>query len=54
MAHIEHAHLKAYAVTAVNLPSQTAKDYRAQVENLRTQLLRKIEADPDYGFVKTL
>ena len=54
MAHIEHAHLKAYAVAAVNLPSQTAKDYRAQVENLRTQLLKKIEADPDYGFVKTL
>lgn len=54
MPHIEHAHLKAYATASVNLPSQTAKDYRAQVENLRTQLLKKIDADPGYGFVKTL
>lgn len=51
---IEHAHIKAYAKSRVNLPSDDAKEYRRQAGNLRDQLQKKIDANPDYGLVKML
>jgi tRNA nucleotidyltransferase (CCA-adding enzyme) len=54
MPEITHATLATYAVDRVNLPSADAQKYRKQVRNLRDQLQKKIDADPDYGLVKML
>jgi len=50
--HVTHAHLAAYAVNKVNLPSETAKARRGQVNWLRTRLESYIAAHPDYSLVK--
>jgi len=52
--HVTHENIKAFAAQRVNLPSADAQKYRAQVRNLRDQLQKKIDADPDYGLVKML
>lgn len=54
MPEISHDTLADYAVQRVNLPSADAQKYRKQVSNLRDQLAKKIEADPDYGLIKML
>lgn len=54
MTHINHGHLVDFAVTKVNLPHTKAQEHRNQVNGLRDRLKRKIDADPDYGLVKSL
>jgi tRNA nucleotidyltransferase (CCA-adding enzyme) len=54
MSHITHDSVRSFATERVNLPSSDAQKYRAQVANLRSQLEKKIDADPGYGLVKML
>lgn len=49
---VTHDIVIAFARDRVNLPSAEAQSYRRQVRNLREQLEKKIDADPDYGLVK--
>jgi tRNA nucleotidyltransferase (CCA-adding enzyme) len=49
---VTHDVVAAFARDRVNLPSADAQRYRKQVRNLREQLEKKIDADPDYGLVK--
>lgn len=50
--YVSHDVVAAFARDRVNLPSADAQRYREQVRNLRDQLEKKINADPDYGLVK--
>ena len=50
--HVSHADLAAFAVNKVNLPPETAKARRKQVNHLRTRLESFIAAHPDYNLVK--
>lgn len=50
--HVSHTDLVAYAVNKVNLPSETAKARRDQVNHLRTRLESYIAVHPDYALVK--
>ncbi|RPF21507.1 CBASS oligonucleotide cyclase [Myceligenerans xiligouense] len=50
--HVTHADLKSFAVNRVNVPSETAKSRRQQVNHLRTRLESYIAAHPDYDLVK--
>ncbi len=54
MGIIDHDIVKAFANERINLPSDVAAKHRAQVEDLRERLERKIAADPSYGLVKML
>jgi tRNA nucleotidyltransferase (CCA-adding enzyme) len=49
---VTHDVAAAFARDRVNLPSAEAQSYRKQVRNLREQLEKKIDLDPDYGLVK--
>jgi tRNA nucleotidyltransferase (CCA-adding enzyme) len=49
---VTHDIVAAFARDRVNLPSAAAQSYRKQVRNLREQLEKKIDLDPDYGLVK--
>lgn len=48
------AEIQQFADAKVNLPSDTAKVYRAQVRNLRDHLTRHTDANPDFGLKKML
>jgi tRNA nucleotidyltransferase (CCA-adding enzyme) len=52
--HVKHSQILAFAVDKVNLPSDLAKKYRSQVDNLREQLEKYIAEHPDYSLVKML
>lgn len=54
MSKVTHDDIKAFAEKRVNLPSETAKEYREQVNRLRDKLTDYINAHPDYGLVKML
>ncbi|MCH7923114.1 MAG: nucleotidyltransferase [Nitrospinae bacterium] len=51
---IQHSTVKAFAEEKVNLPSETAKKYRAQVNALRERLEAHIAANPGFALVKML
>ncbi|WP_182378648.1 CBASS oligonucleotide cyclase [Nocardioides sp. WS12] len=50
--HVTHRTLSDYALNRVNLPSETAKARRVQVNHLRTRLETYIAQHPDYDLVK--
>lgn len=54
MSAITHIEVAAFAVDRVNLPRDTARKYRAQVQALRDRLNAKIKADPAFDLVKML
>ncbi|MHA3700724.1 CBASS oligonucleotide cyclase [Jatrophihabitans sp. YIM 134969] len=49
---VTHTVLAAYAVNSVNVPSDTARKRREQVNHLRTRLESYIAEHPDYDLVK--
>jgi len=51
---IQHATIKAFAEERVNLPSETAKKHRAQVNALRERLESHITANPGFALHKML
>lgn len=51
---ITNTELLAYAASHVNLPSETAKQYRGQVNSLCERLEDYIKEHPDYNLVKML
>ena len=54
MTWIDHAAVANFTADRVNLPHEQAKKHRTQVNGLRDRLKAKIDADPDYGVVKSL
>lgn len=50
--HVTHADIASFAEQRVNLPSEKAKQYRAQANILKDGLERHIQAHPDYDLVK--
>lgn len=54
MTWIDHAAVANFTADRVNLPHEQAKKHRTQVNGLRDRLKVKIDADPDYGVVKSL
>lgn len=54
VAEVDHAAITAFAASHVNLPHEQAKKHRGQVNGLRDRLKAKIDADADYGLVKSL
>ncbi|MDA2915769.1 nucleotidyltransferase [Nitrospinae bacterium AH_259_B05_G02_I21] len=51
---ISHTKIKAFAEERVNLPSETAKKHRVQVNGLRERLEAHIAANPGFALVKML
>lgn len=51
---VSHNHVQDFADAKVNLPSETAKVYRAQVGRLRERLEAYLSENPDYGLRKML
>lgn len=51
---VAHADILAFAEDHVNLPRDSARRYREQVNNLRENLARHIKENPGFGLVKML
>ena len=51
---ITHAEILSFAEARVNLPSDSKRQYREQVNNLRKELERHIADNPGFGLVKML
>ncbi len=51
---VTHDHIQDFADGRVNLPSDTAKVYRAQVRTLRERLETYLSENPDFGLKKML
>lgn len=51
---VTHDHVQDFADAKVNLPSETAKVYRAQVRTLRDRLENYLGENPDFGLKKML
>ena len=52
--HVSHKDLVHFAETKVNLPSDKAKEYRAQVRRLREKLEAYLKEHPDFTLKKIL
>ena len=50
--HVTHADVADFAERRVNLPSDRAKQYRAQANSLKEKLEKHVAAHPDYDLVK--
>ena len=51
---IKHADIRNFAESRVNLPSESARRYRGQVNTLRERLAKHIADNPGFGLVKML
>ena len=51
---VTHVDIRSFAEDEVNLPKETASEYREQVNRLREELERKIADTPGFGLVKML
>ena len=51
---ITHADILSFAEARVNLPSESKRRHREQVNNLREELERHIADNPGFGLVKML
>lgn len=52
--HITHDLIAAFAAKRVNLPSESAQEYRDQVNRLRERLATHIAENPGFALVKML
>ncbi|WP_369157528.1 nucleotidyltransferase [Candidatus Thiodiazotropha sp. LNASS1] len=52
--HIDHADIARFAQEKVNLPSDKASEYRAQVRRLRERLESYLSEHPDFSLKKIL
>lgn len=53
MGYVNHGVLKDFATSRVNLKAEDVARHRQQVQRLRDRLKEHIDANADYGFVKT-
>lgn len=54
LLHVNHKDIERFAIDRVNLPSEKAKIYRAQVRRLREKLTKHIAEHPDFKLKKML